>query len=379
MKMKRILHVNVNWGGGSQHIEGISAVIMNLYRNFDHEKYTFDILDYKHQGSPFENEVISYGGRIIQIPTEYRLSTLNKVKEFRFVSKLIQDNKYEVVHFHASMAYHCSLIWMLSKRFRNVRFIIHSHNSNMIPSRGNSIRYLLNYVSNYFNYLSATSMLACSREAAEWMFPNTKKIQSKVQIVNNGIQIEKFKFNETIREKKRCTLQLKDDEMAVCLVARFSEQKNHKFLIEIFKYIAAKVPSKLFLIGEGPLQIDVETQVIKSGMNDKVIFMGVRKDIPEVLQAMDVFIMPSLFEGLAVSAIEAQATGLPVLISNTVSTDVAVTSNVTFLGLNQSAEYWADQAIKLVSRYKRQDVLELIREHGFDAQESARMLEEIYQ
>lgn len=379
MGRKKILHINVNWGGGAQHIEGISAVMMNLYRNFDHEKYAFDILDYNHQGSPFETEVISYGGKIIQIPAEYRLSILNKVKEFRFVSKLIQDNDYEVVHFHASMAYHCSLIWMLSKHFRKVRFIIHSHNSSMIPSRGNWIRYLLNYVSTYFNYLSATSMLACSHKAAEWMFPNTKEIQSRVKIINNGIQTENFRFDEAVREKERCILQLKDNEIAVCLVARFSEQKNHKFLIEIFKYIATKVPSKLFLVGEGPLQTDVEKQVIKNGLHDKVIFMGNRADIPEVLQGMDIFIMPSLFEGLSISAVEAQTAGLPVLISNTVPTDIALTSSVTFLGLDQSEEYWADQAIKMVSAHKRQDVTDIIREHGFDAQESARIMEEIYQ
>ena len=196
--------------------------------------------------------------------------------------------------------------------------------------------------------------------------------------MKNAIDTNKFIYNKDIRRQKRKELNI-ENKFVVGHVGRFHPQKNHDFIIDIFKELNEKRKnSVLLLVGDGELRQSIENKVKELNLLDKVIFTGVRDDIPELLQSMDVFVFPSLYEGLPVTLIEAQATGLPCIVSDTITHEAIISSNIQSVSLQKSAEEWADKILLIDNGSNRENAAIEIINSGFDVNEIAKMLIDFY-
>ena len=321
----KVLHVL-----GSMNMGGIQTFLMNIFRKIDREKYAFDFACMNSKNL-FQDEIEGLGGNL------YCIGRYRKILNHRkCLYELLKKNEYDYVHIHSGNAI-CVIDAILVKLYnRKQNVIYHSHNAS---AKMKKIHAFCKTLIPYFSDLR----FACSKEAAQWMFPKKIIKQKKYAVISNGIDVEKFLYSKEAAEKIRRELGLQD-EFVVGHVGRIDTQKNHKFLIEIFAQIVEKRPdSKLLLIGTGPLEDEVKTQVKDSNLQDKVIFLGLRKDVNKILCACDVFCLPSLFEGLGIVNIEAQACGLPCYISDVISDEVVVTELIKKESLNAPAEVWADR------------------------------------
>jgi glycosyltransferase involved in cell wall biosynthesis len=224
--------------------------------------------------------------------------------------------------------------------------------------------------------LFSTNLLACGKEAAIYLFGRKKVETGKTLIIKNSVNVNDFKVNGDLRREIRNDLGLKE-ELVICHIGRFTAQKNHEFLINLFQKVNEKLPqSILLLIGEGDLKPTIENKVISSGLSSSVKFLGERKDIPMVLQGVDLFILPSLYEGFPVVLIEAQAAGLNCVVSDAITNDIDLTGGVNFIGLNDSIEKWVDEIVSLTPT--RVDTTKVMKLKGFDNKTNAKMLSDVY-
>ncbi|MGI8384810.1 glycosyltransferase family 1 protein [Robertmurraya sp. P23] len=354
----RVLHVVVNMNRG-----GAETLIMNLYRNIDREKVQFDFLTCK--PGVFDMEIKKMGGRI------YRIPYITDVGHFQYVKGLdeffLEHQEYDIVHSHLDKM--SGFVLRAAKKAGVPVRIAHSHNTR---SEGNIVTRTYKWFSGKLIESNSTLRLACSNLAAKWLF------EKKATIIKNGIESERFEFSIDKRNKIRNELNLDESTMVLGHVGRFAKQKNHSFLINVFaNYLKVNPNSTLILVGDGPLRKDIENKVHRLNLKNNVKFLGIRNDIDNLLQAMDVFIFPSLHEGLPVSLIEAQGSGLTCLISEGVSTEVDLGMElVNFLPLT-STKAWVDQ-LKSVSKNTRLDVRKQLLEQGYDISSTAKKIQSIY-
>ena len=343
---------------------GLETMLMNYYRNINHEKVQFDFLVHREEDSDYDQEILSLCGKI------YHISKLNPLSsQYRAdLDDFFREHQdYKIVHSHLDCMAGIPLKYAKSNGVPVC--IAHSHNSNQTKD----IKYLLKIyykkkIKEYADYL-----FACSQEAGEWMF-NTNDFK----VLNNAIDAKKYSFNAVIRKDKRKEFNIFDDSIMIGHVGRFFPQKNHSFLIDIFNDFHSINPnSYLMLIGEGDLKASIIEKVKELHLEDYVIFTGLRSDVNELLQAMDVFLFPSLYEGLPVSIVEAQAAGLPCLISDKVPIECKKTDLVYQINLNDPVDVWADKVNEL-SHIQRRDTYEDIKNAGFDIIENAKWLENFY-
>ena len=363
--MKRVLHVLGGLNRG-----GIESFIMNLYRTIDRDSIQFDFLVFK-EGGDYYNEIISLGGTIFTLPPR----NAGIVQYYKGIKAFFRQHSgdYVAVHLHAATL---SSVFVLTESKRNgipIR-IIHSHSSTVKTSR-------LHYISHYFNkrrlHKYATHYFACSEKAAIWFYSNTK-VWDDVKYIKNGIISKLFEYNPTTRAEVRNTLCIDKNDIVLCHVGSFTKVKNHVFLLKVFCDFHKKNPqSKLMLIGEGPLKQDIESIADIYSVRDHVLFMGNRADVYKLLQAADVFVMPSLFEGLPVSLVEAQAAGLPVVCSDTISSDTKLIDSFTQLSLELPISEWSSVILYSASQ-KRENRRDTIIENGYDIQTTASFLVNIY-
>lgn len=319
--MIRVLHIV-----GIMDLAGQETFIMNLYRNIDRKKVQFDFVVHSDKRGYYDDEIEKLGGRI------YRITPISKniFKHMKELKQVVKENKYNIVHRHTASS--IVFIDLLVAKKCGVKYrIVHSHNTSSGKGIINKIfRTFLNYYSNY--------KFACSQDAGLWLYGKNRKFE----IIKNGIDIEKFKFSKIIRDKIRKEYNIQD-KFVVGNVARFNEQKNHIFLLEVFNEIQKKNENAiLLLVGEGEKEIEIRKKIQELKIEKKVIILGVKNNINEILQAMDVFLFPSIFEGLPVALIEAQASGINIFASDTITKDVDVTETINYLNLNLSFKTWAD-------------------------------------
>lgn len=346
---------------------GIESFIMNIYRNIDKNRVQFEFLVQANTDVAYEDEIKLFGGKIHKILCGRRE---NIVKYYYNIFKFFSENKdIKGIHFNTCCLDNIDII-IIAKLFRIPIRIVHSHNSDYIkkPSCLGKITERVNQ-NNIKTF--ATHLFACSKLAGDWMFP-----KSKFELVNNAIDITKFKYDNGLRNKIRCELNIKN-ELLIGHVGRFAEQKNHEFIIDTFYEINKKETNAiLVLIGSGPLERAMKDKVIKLGLQEKVKFLGIRKDISELLQGLDIFLMPSLYEGLPVVLVEAQAAGLPCVISDVITREVQLIKDIRFVSLNKSAKEWANEVLDIKS--ERIDTSSEIYNRGYDIKSVAKQLEEIY-
>ena len=355
--------INVLHSELENNIGGIETFLINLTKSINDKDIHFDFL-MRGSNSYIEKEILSTGATIYKVPN-------NLLKYYFFIKKLLLKKQYDYVHVHKNSSANI-LLPMMVKKYSNARLIVHSHNTN--PSNGSKfVIFLHNFNKKYLIRLS-DYRFACSDKAAIWMFGNNYKALD-VNIIKNGIIARNYDFNSKIRTKIREYLDIKND-FVIGNIGAFRKQKNHQFLIKMFSKLS--IPNKkLVLVGVGPLEEQIKPQVKELGIQNKVLFLGKREDVPDLLQAFDVFVMPSLWEGLSVSAIEAQASGLPLLLSDKVSKLTRLSNDVKFLPLDDLAA-WDNSLIKINDNFIRRSTLKTIISQGYDITNSARILTNFY-
>ncbi|EKQ56660.1 MULTISPECIES: glycosyltransferase family 1 protein [unclassified Clostridium] len=371
-KTLRVLQVVDSLGAG-----GIQAFILNINRNINLDKIKFDYLVYRNKNERefYDESVEKMGGNIICLQQN---KGIKRIKSFIDLYKLQKEKKYKVVHIHGDRAksFFEAVVFKLCK---TPKIIMHSHNDRMSKDKKlyylhlgmqNIIKHLWKYTVNY--------EFACSTNAAEWMFADSDINASKAQVINNGIDEQKFIFNEEIRQKYRKKLNIQE-KFVIAHVGRFSYQKNHNFLIDIFNSVIKRYSdSVLLLVGEGELKEEITEKVKNLKLQDKVIFYGLSNEIHNILQAADIFVFPSHFEGLPVVGIEVQASGLMTIASDTISDEVKITDYWASVPLSKSCEEWAEIILKYKDGYIRKDTSKEIIDSGFSARQISKKLEDLY-
>lgn len=343
---------------------GLETMLMNYYRNIDRSKIQFDFLEHRSEESDYDQEIMSLGGKI------YRISTLNPFSStYRKELKQFFKNhpEYKIVHCHLDCMSSIPLSYA-KKAGIEVR-IAHSHSS----SQDKNIKFLLK--SFYKRRISnvATHLFACGDKAGKWMFGN-----SNFSVINNAINTKDFVFNQDMSEKVREKLGLQN-KFVIGHVGRFNEPKNHTFIIDIFKeLVSINDNARLLLVGEGSLKNEIEKKANEVGLSKYVIFYGKCNCVNEIMQAFDIFLFPSLYEGLPVTMVEAQASGLKCFISNKVPEECIMSDNVEILNLDDSSKKWANSINKYRDGYIRKNMMKSIRNSGFDIEKNVKELEVFY-
>ena len=355
----RVLHVVTYMGRG-----GLETMIMNYYRHINREQVQFDFLVHREFEADYDKEIEELGGRIYRLPNlnPFSKDYLSKLDEFFATHK-----EYRIVHSHLDCMAGIPLKYA-QKHDVPVR-IAHAHNSNQTKDK----KYLLKlfFKKNIVKY--ATDLFACGIDAGKWMFSI-----DEFQILNNAIDAEKFKYDQNVRYDMRKKWNITEDSLVIGHVGRFRIQKNHEFLLEVFAdVLKKKTDAKLVLVGEGEQLESIRCKIQKLGIEKQVIFAGDCDNVSDILQAMDVFVFPSLYEGLPVSVVEAQAAGLPCLISDKVPIECKKTDLVQQIALDVGTEIWADRIIDAAKKTRR-DTFEEIQKSGFDIKANAAWLEQFY-
>ena len=367
----KVLQYTERWGTG-----GIEAFIMNLYRNIDVKKVEMDILTSQNESDIYDEEIKKYNGNKISTLEELYSSPIkrmiNNLKVFR---KKIKNLDYDCIHLNIGNG--VSLIYAyLAKKEGIKRIIVHSHNTG-IKKENYGLKILGHKICKKIFSGYATDYIACSDKAAEWLYP--KKYQNKVVIINNGIDTKKYKFDNKKREQLRKELEI-ENKLVIGNIGRFTEQKNHIFLIDVFYEICKKNNNSiLLLVGEGELEEKIREKVNKLNIGKNVIFFGTTNDVPTVLSAMDIFVLPSLYEGNPVVGIEAQASGLKCFFSDSITKQAKVTSNVCYVPLESKCEEWGKQILECnINIDNRDKCAEMVKTSGFDIKDVAEKMEKIY-
>ena len=360
----RVLHIlhSMNRGGAEN-------AMMNYYRNVDRNLVQFDFLLTAPDKCDFEDEIISLGGKVYRVPL---LSITNPLPYYKGVKKFFQEHSYKIVHSHTSSKSAIPL-WIAKNSGIPVR-ICHSHNTLSEKGINGLIRDFLKLPLRRV----ATHMFACGHEAAIWLYGKKLYEAGKVQIVRNVIEREKFEFNPDVRKAYRKKLDIEPGILLVGLTARFNHQKNHSFALDILKELLDQGANVRFLfLGDGLLKDEIIQKAKDLGILDNIIFAGVVNNVNDYLQAMDIFLMPSFYEGLPLSLIEAQIAGLSCIVSAGVPAESDVTDLVRFLPLASGAKKWAEE-IEKTKIDIRTSQADKIKKAGYDAKTSAVSLQNFY-
>lgn len=367
----KVLEINVDDIG----MGGVYALVKNLIIN-NRKKIQIDIATIE----PFENpENIKYlnklGCTVYYIG--YRNSKiLKQFYCFKTLYCLIMTNRYECVHIHADVANKLFVSGIACHIAGVKKIILHSHASG-VDGKNRWIKQIFHRsCRNILKYI-ATDFVSCSDLASQWMFPNIDI--KKIKKINNGVKLSSFRFNDKKRQEVQTRLNITNN-FIIGHVGRFAYQKNHEYLIDIFAEVKKRIPTaNLLLIGEGDLQNKIENQVKRLDLVNDVIFYGTSQNVADLFQAMDVFVLPSHFEGLPIVGVEAQAAGLPVLFSSTITQEAKLTDKVYYLPIDEKdKDTWVQHIIRL-QQYERHDTYEELKLRGFDIQQTVQELLDLYE
>lgn len=348
---------------------GIEAVVMNYYRHVDRERLQFDFAVCEDSSLPQREEIERLGGNIDLLPPVSRLP-----EYIRALEKLLRQRRYGIVHCHMNTLSVFALYaaWRAGVKVR----ICHNHTT---AHRGEGAKTFLKYLLRPLNRWFATDYFACGEYAGRWMYGRKRWDAGEVYVVRNAVEAERFRYNIITRISMRMKLNV-TDRFVVGHVGRFMYQKNHEFLLEIFEEVQTRRPdAALLLVGEGELEPQIREKARKLGIEDKVLFYGAVRDVSNLYQLMDVFCLPSYYEGLPVVLAEAQMNGLPAVISENITPEVAVMESCRQLSLEESASVWAKKILEAdVCESVRKDAWKVMEKSGFAIGEEAGKLAEWY-
>ena len=365
--MIKILHVvsslNIN--------AGMMSVIMNYYRNIDRSKIQFDFFYFEEMKETHQAEIEQLGGKVFFMP--YRTFKPSDQREIR---KFFQEHKGEYTIVHCHPIWSAEVVAHEAKKIGIQHIIQHSHSTKFSDKRISAYR---NQLLMKFVGFFATDYIACSPEAAALF---GKKIESsgKVYLLPNAIELSNYTYDKYLREKIREEFGFNEGNLVIGNVGRLCIQKNQSFLLDVFNDILKLYPdAKLLIVGEGPLREEIEQKIKELHISDSVVLTGKRRDIKAILSAIDLFVMPSLFEGAPVSAIEARTCGLPCVLSDVITKSIEM-KGIRYTSLNNSPTEWAKECLEHYEALKlddRHDITEIVK-HGLDIKTEAIKLQEYY-
>ena len=366
-RRERVLHIKytLNPGGGC----------MTIYRFAQQlrDRYQFDWLTYCLTGNDWAYKFEELGGTVQSYPDLGKLYHVGNILLYCKYIHYIRSNHYSIVHLNTDNPRNiryliCAFLGGAKKR------VMHSHSNGSDGVKNNWQTKLNKWLIGIF----ATDYVACSQEAAEWLFP--PKVIPKVIILKNGLDTEQFRFDESKRSSIRTQYKLKDDQFVIGHIGRFVAPKNHMFMLETFNVVLKHDPkTRLMLLGSGSLENQIKDKITDLGIADKVIFVGQVDNVQDYMCAMDVFALPSLREGLGMVNIEAQANGLPCVVSDRVARLAKVTDLLSFYPLEDGTEKWAEHLLAIKGTYiHRKKYADIVRKAGWDMRDIAEELAEIY-
>lgn len=359
--MRRVLHVYPSMNNA-----GTEMVMMNLYKNIDREKIQFDFL--VQRKGELDDEIRRMGGNIYYIENEGKTKYFNKIYEF-----LKNNKEYNIIHTHTHAE--MGIVLKAAKKAGLKCRIAHSHNSR--SDVGKIVRFIKKIKSRPIKK-NATHFFACSVDAGDWLFPY-KDIN--LNIIPNGIRLNKFKYNQDDRLKIRNELKISDKENVICHVGRFAKEKNHEKVIDIFNEVKKENKNvKLILVGKGPLEENIKQKVKLLNLENDVIFLGNRNDVNEIMSASDLFLFPSLHEGLGIVLIEAQANGMKCVLSSNIPDEAKINESLFYKhDLNDATSIWANTVIREMKEdLDRTKQLEKIHQKGYDIKDVCGQIYKFY-
>ena len=357
--------INILMVSGFLARNGTEAFMMNVFRHIDNKKFHIDFLISSREDIAYEEEIIKSGSKVFVIP-----SRKNGIEHYRVLDSFFKINrgKYQVLHWCTCSCTSISVLYYAYKYDVPIR-IIHSHNSDCVGLHNKLLHRLFRPIAN----IMATHRLACSDKASAWMFGKNVSM-----ILKNGITLVDYSYNITIRNAYRKLFDIKAGTTVIGHVGRFDPVKNHEKIIGIFsEYLKLDDNAVLMLIGIGALTEHIKDIVNSLGITKKVLFLGERSDVPQLMQAMDIFLMPSLFEGLPFVLVEAQAAGLPCLVADTVDSHSKITRLLNFASLNDGNDTWAGFLYGLKGYVRNSEQKDIV-DAGFSIENTINRLKSIY-
>lgn len=359
----RVLHVVTTMDFG-----GVETLLMSIYRKMDRKLVQFDFLCHNTTDCKFSQEIEALGGRVFSIPGPNHSGPARYQRDLYEFFLAHPENR--IVHSHINLRN--GVVLNAARRAGIPYRISHSHISGgTYPLRSRLYKAYAQYLARN----SISDRFACSEEAAEYLFGSSEH----AKVIRNAIDAERFLYSDEKRRAARAQLQLADDAFVIGMVGRFAEQKNYPFGVSVFARVLQKRPdAKMVLIGNGELVPAIRQQVADLGITQSVLFAGQFSDMDKYYAAMDVFLFPSLYEGLGIVAVEAQCSGLRVVASDTVPQIARVTDRMQFLSLEQPLEDWADACLSAGDRLPPAEALAAVRAAGYDVKEVAGWLQDYY-
>lgn len=361
--MIRVLHVlgGLNRGGAE-------TMVMNFYRSMDRNKVQFDFIIHSNSQNDYRKEIEEMGGKIYVFPKFKGYNIMN----YRKVWKNFFENhpEYKIIHSHIRS--YASLFFPIASKY-GLKTIIHSHST----SNGKGVKSIIKYILQKPLANQADYLFACSEEAGRWLYGSKKIKGDNYFLVKNSINVENYKYNENIRNKYRDYLGIKNN-IVLGHVGRLSGPKNHKFLLKVFKGVLERnEKSVLLIVGDGDLEDEINKKINELNLEGKVYMLGSRDDINCILQAIDIFLFPSIWEGLPVAVVEAESSGLPCIVSETVTNEVKLLPTLKYLPINKGEDIWIKTVLNTnLSRFK--GASEVIKSEGFDIRETSKWLLKFY-
>lgn len=357
--------------GGTLSRGGIESYIMNYYRNINKSRVQIDFIIHGYEKGVYDDEIISLGGKIYNVP----LKKDNLIKNISEIKKIFKTGKYKIVHCH--MDGMNSVVLKIAKDCGIPVRISHSHNSEHLTK--NKVKWLIHEFlrKNISKY--ATHLFACSEKAGKWLYGKDAVDNDEVLIIKNAIELDKFKFNQENRKFYRDKYKL-NDSFVVGTIGRIHFQKNYEFLIDVFYELhKINIKSKLVIIGDGELKPKLKEKIKLYGLEEDVWLLGVCSNINELINMFDIFVMPSLFEGLPIVSVEAQTNGLRCLFADTITKQAKIIDKVEYLSLQSDKKYWAEY----INKYSniediREGYVDVLSNGGYDIKLEAEKLEDLY-
>lgn len=357
MNKKRILHVT-----GAMNVGGTETMLVNLYRKINNN-IQFDFISYSNEEAYYDKEIKDLGGNVIRLKPPSEVGFIEAVKD---IKKVIKENgPYNAVHTH--MLFNCGIAMIAAYLSRAKVRVSHAHTTS--DDSTSFVRKVYIAVMRFFIKLFSTDFLACSDAAGKYLFGNSVTTNKRYKMLPNYIDYEKF-INCNDKNSIRKELGIRNDDIVICHIGRFITAKNHKFLIDIIsEMIQNDDKVKLILVGTGDLRNEIEAKVKDLGIESNVYFTGLRDDISNILNNSDLFILPSIYEGLGLVLLEAQASNLPCLVSEAVQPEVDLGIGlVKKLNLSYGAKTWAHEASSLIKENKNKNIniINAVKEKKYD-------------
>ena len=350
---------------------GVESVIMNYYRHIDRTKVQFDfIIDGKNK-SLLDDEIESLGGKVYHV-TPYKENIFQYMYD---VYKIMKDNPHEIIHDNMNTMAVFSLLpaWLTGKRVR----ILHNHTTN---AKKDGMKYYMKKFLRPIAPLFANTYMTCSYFAGLWMYGERMMHTGKVKIIKNAIDLGKFAYSSAKRKQIRAELGVKEDTYLIGNVGRLALQKNQEFLIDLFAvYQQINLKSELIIIGEGPLHDKLQQKIKEKGLTDKIKLLGLKTNVCDYYSAMDLFLLPSLYEGLSVVTVEAQANGVPVCVSTEIPEEAVYNNNAVRIDLKASMKIWCESMDDMLRNGRTKLCQMNSNKACFSIHEEAKKIEKIYE